>query len=290
MGILANTRIIQTSSGRLRRRVSGQGRRIKLPLSSSLDGSSRYVYLSSSTASPELYLFARCHVLCIPGSPSCDADRAPHIFTPQFYFAALLYSFAHHLRRNTYRSLPLSRSQPVPSSSSSHHPSNTAYSSLASAPLDGEDYELEDESSDAFYAHGTVPGTPLSSSIPGINSASSSQQQGRSKSHRTSLSLDRRRYGAGGSVGSFADFVSAPPPGRRAGRANGSPGGSGAKGPQRGSLLGNGSANGNAAAGSSKSGSVSGSASASGGSVDGDVVFDAMKDRDEEDVGVSGRR
>ncbi|EIM86854.1 DUF1753-domain-containing protein [Stereum hirsutum FP-91666 SS1] len=68
----------------------------------------------------------------------------------KFYFAALLYSFAHHLRRNTYRSLPLSRSQPVPSSSSSRHPSNSAYSSV---PLDGEDYELDDEGSDSFYAH-----------------------------------------------------------------------------------------------------------------------------------------
>lgn len=201
----------------------------------------------------------------------------------QFYFAALLYSFAHHLRRNTYRSLPLSRSQPVPSSSSSRHPSNAAYSSV---PLDGEDYELDDEGSDSFYAHGT-PGTPLSSTIPGINSASSSsQQQSRAKSHRTSLSLDKRRNGAGGSPGNFADFVSAPPPGRRAARTAGGPG---TNGPQRGSLLGNG--NGVVVAGSSRSGSgasVSGSGSASGGSVDGDVVFDST--RDEGDMGIGGRR
>lgn len=154
-------------------------------------------------------------------------------------------------------------------------------------PLDGEDYELDDEGSDSFYAHGT-PGTPLSSTIPGINSASSSsQQQSRAKSHRTSLSLDKRRSGAGGSVGSFADFVSAPPPGRRA--ASRAAGGSGANGPQRGSLLVNGNGNGVVAAGSSRSGSgASVSGSASGGSVDGDVVFDST--RDEGDMGVSGKR
>ncbi|KAJ2914630.1 hypothetical protein MD484_g5759, partial [Candolleomyces efflorescens] len=54
----------------------------------------------------------------------------------KIYFILLLYSYASHLRKGSYRSLPLTRSAQV-ASSSSNHPSTNAYESLA-------DDEVED--------------------------------------------------------------------------------------------------------------------------------------------------
>ncbi|KAF8159608.1 Inositolphosphorylceramide synthase subunit Kei1-domain-containing protein [Crassisporium funariophilum] len=89
----------------------------------------------------------------------------------KIYFALLLYSYATHLRKGSYRSLPLSR----PAYAAANVASHTAYDAVA----DEEDEEIED-----FYR---VPlRTPVSSG------------------HRRGTS------GNNGSITSFADFVSAP--------------------------------------------------------------------------------
>ena len=100
-------------------------------------------------------------------APPCGR---PSLTVPQIYFALLLYSYALHLRKGSYRSLPLSRSVAAASTAASH----TAYDALANQ----EDEEIED-----FYR---VPlRTPPASS------------------HRRGASNNT-------SVTSFADFVSAP--------------------------------------------------------------------------------
>ncbi|KAI0060722.1 DUF1753-domain-containing protein [Artomyces pyxidatus] len=106
----------------------------------------------------------------------------------KIYFAALLYSYAHHLRRGTYRSLPLSRSTLQP-------PKDSALLPSAEDDLDA------DEAADAFYSPTTAL-LPLHSPPP----ASPAQY-----AHR----------GPQNSASSFADFVSAPPP-RRPRRQRGS--------------------------------------------------------------------
>ncbi|KAH8986119.1 Inositolphosphorylceramide synthase subunit Kei1-domain-containing protein [Lactarius akahatsu] len=111
----------------------------------------------------------------------------------KFYFAALLYSFAHHLRRGTYRPLSFSRNTPLINDSS------------ALPPLDSDsgDGSIEDVDLESFY--GVTPTLPVHSIPPpsvvsGISGNSAS-------SHRS-------RGSGSGSAGSFADFVSAPPPKR----------------------------------------------------------------------------
>jgi len=108
----------------------------------------------------------------------------------KIYFALLLYSYAVHLRKGSYRSLPHSR------------PTSSPYlpgSSSALANLPEEDEEVED-----FYRLPVrTPGQPVS--------------HNRTASHghvRTSST------GPGSSIGSFADFVSAP--GRNSRRTNNS--------------------------------------------------------------------
>ncbi|KDR80583.1 hypothetical protein GALMADRAFT_135719 [Galerina marginata CBS 339.88] len=91
----------------------------------------------------------------------------------KIYFALLIYSYAMHLRKGSYRSLPLSRSAYVASGVGSH---SAAYDAL----VDEEDEEIED-----FYR------VPL----------------------RTPPASGHRRGGSSnnnGSVTNFADFVSAP--------------------------------------------------------------------------------
>ncbi|THH18045.1 hypothetical protein EW146_g2865 [Bondarzewia mesenterica] len=92
----------------------------------------------------------------------------------KFYLAALLYSFAHHLRRGTYRSLPLSRSTVL---------SSLAYTAARPEPDD----DSFDEETDAFYS-------PASATTPLPLYAHHQQNHGRRP----------------GSNGSFADFVGAP--------------------------------------------------------------------------------
>lgn len=96
--------------------------------------------------------------------------------SPQFYFAAVLYSYAIHLRKGSYRSLPLSRSAVAASGSATFGPSTSALGD------DEEDDAVED-----FYrlpVRAPPPPNPSpQASLPG-----------------------------GSSVSSFADFVSAPPP------------------------------------------------------------------------------
>jgi hypothetical protein len=89
----------------------------------------------------------------------------------QIYFALLIYSYAMHLRKGSYRSLPLSRS--------SYAASNVAAHSVYDPLADEEDEEIED-----FYR------VPLRTS--------SGHRRGNSTNNNAS------------SITSFADFVSAP--------------------------------------------------------------------------------
>jgi len=89
----------------------------------------------------------------------------------KIYFALLIYSYAMHLRKGSYRTLPLSRAVYAASNAASH----TAYDVLA----DAEDEEIED-----FYR------------VPLRTPPVSGHRRGSSNPNA--------------SVGSFADFVSAP--------------------------------------------------------------------------------
>lgn len=106
------------------------------------------------------------------------------IFSLQIYFALVIYSYAMHLRKGSYRSLPLSRS--IHNSHSTSH--TAAYDMLADA---------EDDDIEGFYR------VPLRSPIV--------------RGHRRGTS------GNHSSITSFADFVSAPgrPP-RKKGLGNSS--------------------------------------------------------------------
>ncbi|VDB99906.1 unnamed protein product [Peniophora sp. CBMAI 1063] len=95
----------------------------------------------------------------------------------KFYLAALIYSFAHHLRRGTYRSLPLSRSQPPPK--------ETLYQPTSALPAV---YDEEDDAPDAFYARS--PATPVFSPI--------------------NPSVSHEGHRGTPSTGTFAEFVGAP--------------------------------------------------------------------------------
>jgi len=118
----------------------------------------------------------------------------------KFYFAALLYSFAHHLRRGTYRSLPLSRSNTNGTASGGIPLVKDSYSALPDLEADNPDDGI-DTDVDLGALYGATPPLPVHS-LP-------------------SPSTHRSRSTGAGSAGSFADFVSAPPP-RRARRTRGS--------------------------------------------------------------------
>ncbi|ETW79029.1 hypothetical protein HETIRDRAFT_246353, partial [Heterobasidion irregulare TC 32-1] len=154
----------------------------------------------------------------------------------KFFFAALIYSFAHHLRRGTYRSLPLSR------------PTAALSSTYTAARAEPDDDSFE-EAADDFYSPKTAT-TPLPL---------------HTHHHPASPHHPQNVTRRPGSAGSFADFVSAPPPPRRT----------------RGSLLGRGI--GGAAAGSSGA-SGSGSGGSAGEEADDEVLFD-----EEEAGSASGR-
>ncbi|XP_006461929.1 hypothetical protein AGABI2DRAFT_151536 [Agaricus bisporus var. bisporus H97] len=98
----------------------------------------------------------------------------------KFYFALLIYSYASHLRKGSYRSLPLSRSN------YSSLPSNTNASPSYDTALDmGDDEELGGTGD--FYH------VPL-----------------RKPTNTSSTTRGHRRHKSNGSISSFADFVSAP--------------------------------------------------------------------------------
>ncbi|KAH9967543.1 Inositolphosphorylceramide synthase subunit Kei1-domain-containing protein [Russula dissimulans] len=143
----------------------------------------------------------------------------------KFYFAALLYSFAHHLRRGSYRSLPLTRTNMGPG----YTP--LIKDSFSALGVDNDDDGVDTEG-DLRTLYSAPPTLPSYNNPPPSTITS------------TSASPAYRSRSAGpGSAGSFADFVSAPP--RRARRT-------------RGSLLAGGSArassNSSSAAGSSSTG------------------------------------
>ena len=162
-----------------------------------------------------------------------DLPCPSHVCYSKFYFAALLYSFAHHLRRGTYRALSLSRPSTNGTAAGNTPLAHDFIPLPASGSDNGSDSIEEEVDLESFY--GTTPTLPVhsippTSVVPGINGS------GTSSAHRS-------RGSAAGSTGSFADFVSAPPPKRTR--------------PTRGSLL----AGGARRSGSSP-GSVAGSSSA----------------------------
>lgn len=164
----------------------------------------------------------------------------------KFYFAALLYSFAHHLRRGSYRALPHSRTNTNGSTTGST-PLVNDFAALPTLDSDNGDDTIETNVDlESFYgATPTLPvhSTPSPSVVSGINGNGTS-------------SVHRSRSSGTGSAGSFADFVSAPPPKRVR--------------PTRGSLL----AGGARRSGSSP-GSVAGSSSAGPSEAEDDEVSSA---------------
>ena len=146
----------------------------------------------------------------------------------KFYFAALLYSFAHHLRRGSYRALSHSRTS-TNGSTTGNTPLANDFAALPA--LDDDDSIEEEVDLESFY--GTTPTLP----VHGIPSPAGSRA---SSAHRS-------RGSGAGSAGSFADFVSAPPKrvrptrgsllasgGRRSGSGPGSAAGSSSTGPSEG--------------------------------------------------------
>jgi hypothetical protein len=131
------------------------------------------------------------------------------VFGCKFYFAALLYSFAHHLRRGSYRSLPLTRLNMYGTSSGGTPLAKDSFHSLP--PLDtGNCGDCLDEDIDLGSSYSSPPALPVHSiPSPSINGSSSM-----SSGHRS-------RSAGAGSTGSFTDFISAPPP-RRPRRTRGS--------------------------------------------------------------------
>ncbi|KAJ3571917.1 hypothetical protein NP233_g3447 [Leucocoprinus birnbaumii] len=124
----------------------------------------------------------------------------------KLYFALLIYSYATHLRKGSYRSLPFSRS--------------SNYSSLPSNPNAlGNSYEsaldLADEESAGDFYHVPLRTTHTSlttSHSNATNTTSSSVAPGRGHRRTTSASSNATatQHKPNGSLSSFADFVSAP--------------------------------------------------------------------------------
>lgn len=77
-------------------------------------------------------------------STMCPGSESPILCCCyQFYFAALLYSYAVHLRRGSYRDLPLSQSQPDPKTTAPF----LSTSALATA---ADEYELDNDIETTF--------------------------------------------------------------------------------------------------------------------------------------------
>jgi hypothetical protein len=153
----------------------------------------------------------------------------------KFYFAALLYSFALHLRRGSYRALSFSRPPNTTTNGTAAGNNNTPFahdfSALPATDSDngGDDNNTNETDVDLESLYGATPTLPVHSRTPSSSVANGSRA---SSAHRS-------RSSGAGSAGSFADFVSAPPPKRVR--------------PTRGSLL---------AGGTRRSGSSPGSSSA----------------------------
>ena len=127
----------------------------------------------------------------------------------KFYFAALLYSFAHHLRRGSYRSLPLTRLHMYGTSSGGTPLAKDSFPTLPSLDADSCG-DCLDADIDLGSSYGTPPALPVHNiPCPPMNGGSSM-----SSGHRS-------RSAGAGSTGSFTDFISAPPP-RRSRRTRGS--------------------------------------------------------------------
>lgn len=105
-----------------------------------------------------------------------------HTLSVQFYFALLIYSYATHLRKGSYRALPLSRS--------------FNYGPLYEPALD-----LADEEFDADIYPVPLRNLPTATS----SSGRSPRRTASASSNSTAM-----QHKSNGSLSSFADFVSAP--------------------------------------------------------------------------------
>jgi len=118
----------------------------------------------------------------------------------KIYFALLIYSYATHLRKGSYRSLPLSRSN---------------YTSIPSS-ANGNSYETAlDMADDEELAGGDFYHVPLRNT----NTHTSSPSRGHRRTVSASSNSAAHKQG-NGSVSSFADFVSAPGRNSRRGKNN----------------------------------------------------------------------
>jgi hypothetical protein len=126
------------------------------------------------------------------------------IRTIQLYFALLIYSYATHLRKGSYRSLPFSRSSNYTSIPSSASAGNTYETAL----------DMADEESGGDFYHVPLRNTHTSLSASHSNTTNTTSTSTSSRGHRrttsTSSNSTATQHKANGSVSSFADFVSAP--------------------------------------------------------------------------------
>ncbi|KXN92655.1 Inositol phoshorylceramide synthase regulatory subunit kei1 [Leucoagaricus sp. SymC.cos] len=124
----------------------------------------------------------------------------------KLYFALLLYSYATHLRKGSYRSLPFSRSSNYTSLSSNLH---TQGANSYETALD-----MADEESGGDFYHVPLRNThkslPTSHSNITTISSNSNSTRGHRRTTSASSNITATQHKANGSVSSFADFVSAP--------------------------------------------------------------------------------
>ncbi|KAF5361986.1 hypothetical protein D9756_002427 [Leucocoprinus leucothites] len=117
------------------------------------------------------------------------------------YFALLIYSYATHLRKGSYRSLPFSRS-------SNYSNMNAPGSSYETA------LDMTDEESGGDFYHVPLRNTHSSLAASQSNTTNTTSPTASSRGHRRTASTTSNstatQHKPNGSLSSFADFVSAP--------------------------------------------------------------------------------
>ena len=125
--------------------------------------------------------------------PPPNLYRSPLILDliGQIYFAALLYSYAHHLRKGSYRSLPLTDALPPPTSNPNPSQSSRvnghgpfgSLSTSALAPASADEYELGPGDEESGLGLGAGPYNVAASRFPPRPSSSTrdSYKRGPSK-------------------------------------------------------------------------------------------------------------